>query len=128
MRQANQCLDAAREIACAQERSKFISLAASYMELATQIHSVNSKACDPVAPSVTGEDVSLPKLAEILNVSTETLRHWVAVGRLAPSRRTKGNHCRFDSDLVKMLHSRVEDARMTGCQRVMHYILLSEKV
>jgi hypothetical protein len=49
MRQANECLDAAREIVCPQERSKFISLAASYMELAAQIHDINSNARDPVA-------------------------------------------------------------------------------
>jgi hypothetical protein len=127
LRRANECLDAAREIACAQERSKFISLAASYMEQAAQIHGVNCNAFALVAPSVTGEDVSLPKLAEILNVSSETLRHWVSIGRLVPSRRTKGNHCRFDSDLVKMLHSRVEETRMTGRQRVMHYILRLRK-
>lgn len=128
MRRANECLDAAREIACAQERLKFIRLAASYMELAAQIHGVNNEGLDLVTPIVPGEVVSLPKLAAILDISSETLRRWVATDRLVPSWRTKGNHCRFDSDLVRLLRSRIEEARKIGCCRFMDYVLQSEKV
>lgn len=72
----------------------------------------------PTASRKPGDILKLSEFAELLGVSTKTVKRWIAKGEIS-ARRTPGGHWRIDADQLSERGLTVSQfARLVGVHRV----------